>query len=357
MVLFYSLTAQVNLNDDKFSGRLKGKKVLIFGGSGSLGRKLMQRNLAENTFVNFSRDEWKHWQMDSEFHSSNLRNLLGDIRDLQRVDNALVRTNPNIVVIASALKHIERVEYATHESIATNLLGVGNVLDAIERNKHKMQNLETVVFVSTDKACSPVNVYGMCKSLSEKMVIEKSLYVPEFKFVITRYGNVLNSKGSIIPLLHRIGQSDAYAEYTLTHPEMTRFAMTLDESCQLIEDAITLGRSGDIVIPDLKSLWIKDLFALFSSLYDKPVVIGRMRYGEKLHECLINETEAFAVTRDEDYYFVRAPHVLEKMAKVNQNGMNIVTLPLVSSHNPMRKEELQDYLKSLGLLESTATKQ
>ena len=331
---------------------MKGKKILIFGGSGSLGKKMMHRNLSDNTFVNFSRDEWKHWQMDSEFRSLNLKNVLGDIRDPQQVETALLRFSPDIIIIASALKHIERVEYATHESIATNLLGIRNVLNSIESHKHRLSNLETVVFVSTDKACSPVNVYGMCKALSEKMVIEKAFYVPEFKFVITRYGNVLNSKGSIIPLLHKLGQSDAYAQYTLTHPEMTRFAMTLDESCQLIEDAIVLGDSGDIVIPDLKAFRVQDLFDLFSDIYEKPVVVGSMRYGEKLHECLINETEAHAVVKHHNYYFVKAPHIVKGMGKMDQNGLDAHVFPMVSSGNLLSGAELHDYLDGLGLLKA-----
>lgn len=332
---------------------LRGKKILIFGGSGSLGRRMMHRNLQNNEITNFSRDEWKHWQMDSEFRSPNLHNLLGDIRDLQQVENGLLRTNPNIIIIASALKHIERVEYATHESIATNLLGVRNILNCIEQNKKRLQDLECVVFVSTDKACSPVNVYGMCKSLSEKMVVEKAFYVPEFKFVITRYGNVLNSKGSIIPLLHKLGQSEACSEYTLTHPEMSRFAMTLDESCQLIQDAISIGESGDIVVPDLRAFHVRDLFTLFSEIYGKPVVIGRLRYGEKLHECLINETEAFAVQKHDSYYLIKAPHSLKKMNKINRDGLDLGDFPMTSARNLMDKKELSSYLDSLGLLKAS----
>ncbi len=317
-----------------------------------MGRKMMHRNLSENEIVNFSRDEWKHWQMDSEFQSPNIKNLLGDIRDSVQVENALRRTDPEVVIIAAALKHIERVEYATHESIATNLLGTRNILNGIERNLDRLQHLKTVVFVSTDKACSPVNVYGMCKSLSEKLVIEKAFYVPKVKFVITRYGNVLNSKGSIIPLLHKLGRSESCDTYILTHPEMTRFAMTLDESCQLIEDAMDIGGSGDIVVPDLKAFRVQDLFSLFSDLYEQPVEIGKMRYGEKLHECLINETEAFAVKRQGKYFLIQAPHVIKGTHVASQNGIGFPSFPMVSAKNLMSKDELHIYLDSLDLLKS-----
>jgi len=332
-------------------GVLPGKKVLIFGGSGSLGRRMMHRNLEHCQIVNFSRDEWKHWQLDHEFGKGIVENVLGDIRDQEQVENAILRIRPDVVIIASALKHIERVEYATHESISTNLLGIRNILNCIEQKRHQVPNLQSVVFVSTDKACSPVNVYGMCKALSEKMVIEKAYYVPEVNFVICRYGNVLNSKGSIIPLLHNFWRSDRHQQYTLTQPDMTRFVMTLDESCQLIEDAISIGVSGDIVIPDLKSMRVQDLFEIFSELYNKPILIGSLRYGEKLHECLINETEGFMVARTKSYFSIRAPHVMKAGLEVNQEGIDRELLPLASSQNLLSKDELFEYLTNLSLLE------
>ncbi len=320
------------------------QNILIFGGSGSLGKTFIDRHISQNQITNYSRDEWKHWQMDYKVKNKNLINVIGDIRDHHRVKEVIKRANPHIIIIASALKHIERVEYSVHESIKTNLAGVQNVLDGVESNRNVLTNLKKVVFVSTDKACSPVNVYGMCKALSEKFMIEKAFFIPEIDFVICRYGNVLNSKGSIIPLLHKIGSSIEHPFYTITHPEMTRFVMTLDESCKLIEYTLQYGESGDIVIPKLPSMWIRDLISIFSELYNKPVISGKIRYGEKISETLINETQSFYVRDEEQHYFLTAPH------KGNSFNNNVTPFSYSSSSHPITKSQLHNYLKSMEML-------
>jgi FlaA1/EpsC-like NDP-sugar epimerase len=186
------------------------------------------------------------------------------------------------------MKHIDQCEYNTEQSINTNLLGIKNILDVIEMQKNNLNNtLETVLFVSSDKACSPINVYGMCKALSETLIVEKSLYVKEFKFVNIRYGNVLNSRGSIIPLLHSIGNNEKTKYFTLTNENMTRFVMTLKQSVDLIEHAIIYGESGDTVIPELISMKVKDLVEIFSEKYNKPIKIIGIKPGEKLLESLL----------------------------------------------------------------------
>ncbi|HMQ07312.1 MAG TPA: polysaccharide biosynthesis protein [Saprospiraceae bacterium] len=326
---------------------MKSKKILIFGGSGSLGKALIDRHLTQNIIINYSRDEWKHWQLDHKYKNKNLINILGDIRDLHKVREAVMREKPHIIIIASALKHIERVEYSIRESIETNLIGVQNVLDSIESNIHSLKNLEKVVFVSSDKACSPVNVYGMCKALSEKLMIEKAYYIPDFDFVICRYGNVLNSKGSIIPLLHKIGRSKEYDHYNLTHPDMTRFVMTLDESCSLVEYAMHYGESGDIIIPKLKSMYIRDLISIFSDLYSKPVKTGKIRFGEKINESLINETQSLYVQEVEKYYYIKAPH-----NAYAYNGQ-LKSFHYSSGESPINKSDLYTYLESKGMLTQT----
>lgn len=252
------------------------KTIFIFGGSGSLGNKLIEKYSA-NQVINFSRDECKHWAMELKY--KNIQNIIGNIYDYKSVETALIRTNPHIIIIAAALKHIDRCEYATDQCIKTNLLGIQNVLDCIDRNP--LSRLETVVFISTDKACNPINVYGMCKALSEKMMIEKAFYSKtKVKYVTVRYGNVLNSRGSIIPILHERGtQPDN--DFTLTHIDMTRFIMTLEDSCNLIEYAILNGTSGEIIIPKLRSMKVADLFEIFSEIYDKDVKVVGLRSGDR----------------------------------------------------------------------------
>jgi FlaA1/EpsC-like NDP-sugar epimerase len=148
-------------------------------------------------------------------NNTNLNFIIGDIINSNKIEETLLRVKPNIIIIASAMKHIDQCEYNTDQSLNTNLLGVKNILDFVEKHRIELSGiLETVLFVSSDKACSPINVYGMCKALSETLIIEKSYYIKEFKFVNIRYGNVLNSRGSIIPLLHTIGSDDSKQFFT-----------------------------------------------------------------------------------------------------------------------------------------------
>ena len=321
------------------------KKILIFGGSGSLGNALIRRYLGTNTIINYSRDECKHWKMGLLYKSDKLSFVIGDIRDYDRVENTIIRTNPDIIIIAAALKHIDKCEYAVQECISTNFMGPMNVLNSIEKNVDRLSTLRHVVFVSTDKACSPVNAYGMAKSLGEKLMIEKSLHIPTVKFVCTRYGNVLNSRGSIIPILHDKGSDVNCHEFTLTHPDMTRFVMTLDQSVDLIEHAILRGESGDIVIPNLVSMKVKDLIELFSEKYNKPVRITNLRPGEKILESLINESQAMSMTLDTaGYYFIKPPY---KNICIEEQAMDYN-----SRTNPFNKVQLKEYLDKFGLLDT-----
>lgn len=321
---------------------ITGKKILIFGGSGSLGNELITRYINDNMIINYSRDECKHWKMGLKYKSKNLDFIVGDIRDNNRVENSIIRVNPNIIIIAAALKHIDKCEYAVNECLLTNCIGPMNVLNNIEKNINNLTNLESVVFVSTDKACSPVNAYGMAKALAEKIMVEKSLYIKNIKFICVRYGNVLNSRGSIIPILHKQGRDKDAKEYILTHPHMTRFVMTLEQSVDLIEHAIIYGESGDIVIPSLTSMLVKDLMEIFSEKYNKPIVTGQLRPGEKMLESLINETQSMSMVKGDNYYYIKPSY---KNICKPKNAMDYN-----SKINPMSKEELFDYLNKLNLL-------
>lgn len=326
---------------------LVDKKILIIGGTGSLGNQLTKRYIEHNNLFLLSRDESKHWLMSLEYKNhKNLNFIIGDIRNKDKMQQIILRIKPDIIIIAAAMKHIDRCEYESNESILTNLIGTQNIVDIVETFKDIITNLETVCFISTDKACSPVNVYGMCKAVSECLMVEKSKYIDNIKFVTVRYGNVLNSRGSIIPTLHKLGKDDSVKEFKITHPDMTRFVMTLDQSVDLIEHAILKAESGDIVIPKLISCKIVDLIEIFSELYNKPTVLAGLRPGEKMLESLINETQSNRLIHgDDDYMYIKPPY---KNIETNNELKDYN-----SKINPLSKEELYDYFYKLNLLNFT----
>ena len=324
--------------------KLSGQKILIIGGTGSLGNQLTQRYMEDNEIYLYSRDECKHWNMTIDYnHHKNLHFIIGNIADKEKIKQTIVRHNFDIIIMAAALKHIDRCEYETDQCLHTNLLGTKNVLDEIENNLKLLTNLKKVCFISTDKACSPVNIYGLTKAASECLMIEKAKYIPSIKFVCVRYGNVLNSRGSIIPMLHKLGQDENVKHFSITDRNMTRFVMTLDQSVDLVEHALIYAESGDIVIPKLISCVVIDLIEIFSELYNKPIVDGILRPGEKMLESLINETQSMRLINGQDGYIYIKPPYKNYITKENIRDYN-------STINPLTKEELKKYLEYLNLI-------
>lgn len=321
---------------------MENKTILIIGGTGSLGGELTRRLIDKNQVYLFSRDESKHWALEIEHnHHPNLHFIIGDIGDQAKIHQTLIRHNFKIIILAAAMKHIDRCEYSIHECMNTNLLGTKNVLDGIEIHREKLNNLEGVCFVSTDKACSPVNVYGMTKALSEAMMVEKSRYLSGIKLVTVRYGNVLNSRGSIIPMLHKIGKNEDIREFTLTHDDMTRFVMTLEESVDLILYALAEGESGEIIVPELRGCYIRHLLDIFSDIYNKSVILGKMRHGEKLSESLINETQAVRTEKRGKYMHILPSYKSGQKGELREYN---------SQMELMSRQELLGYLTRLKLL-------
>jgi UDP-glucose 4-epimerase len=322
---------------------ISNKTILLIGGSGSLGNAFISKYLSANKIVNYSRDECKHWKMSLKYKSGALSFVIGDIRDYNSVENAIMRIQPHIIIIMAALKHIDRCEYAVNECIQTNCIGPMNVLNVVDKNNDRLQNLETVVMISTDKACEPTNVYGMAKALAESSIVEKSLYIKNRKFVNVRYGNVLNSRGSIIPILHEKGMDSNVKDFSLTHPDMTRFVMTLEQSVKLIEYAIIEGESGDTIIPELISMKLEHLIEIFSEKYLKPFCITGLRPGEKMLESLISETQALRLVKtDKGYIHIKPPY---------KNILNTDDIKNYNSKlNPLTKEELREFLRNNNLL-------
>jgi FlaA1/EpsC-like NDP-sugar epimerase len=319
------------------------KKILLFGGSGSLGNEFINKHIEKNNIINFSRDEHKHWKMSLKFNSTNLKFIIGDIRNYNSVESAIKRTCPDIIIIMAALKHIDRIEYQVYESIQTNILGPMNILNAVENLNKDLNNLETVLMISSDKACEPTNAYGFCKALAETMIIEKAFYIKNIKFVNIRYGNVLNSSGSIIPYLHEQGNNINIKEFTLTHPSMTRFVMTLSQSVELIEHAIKYGKNGEIILPQLVSMKLIDLFEIFSKKYKKPIKIIGIRPGEKMLESLISETQSSRLSIDEYGYYHIHPSFTNFTTTLDMHNYN-------SKINPLSYEQLEMFLNDKGLL-------
>lgn len=325
---------------------ISNKNILLFGGTGSLGYEIVNRYIKDNIIHNYSRDECKHWKMKLDFNNnSNLKFVIGDVINKNKVCETILRIKPNIIIIASAMKHIDQCEYNTDQCLNTNLLGVKNILDIIEQYQNEINGtLETVIFVSSDKACSPINVYGMCKALSETLIVEKSLYVKNIKFVNIRYGNVLNSRGSIIPLLHTIGKDENKPFFTITNDNMTRFVMTLEQSVDLIEYAIIFGDSGDTIVPKLISMKVKDLIEIFSEIYKKPIKNIGIKPGEKLLESLINSSQSARIVKNGEYTHIKSIFNFNKdICEDTLNDYN-------SKINPLTKDALLSYLNELKLL-------
>jgi len=315
------------------------RKIIVFGGTGSLGKTLIKRLAIDNEVAVFSRDEEKHWTIKNQYKGYNVRFFVGDIRDYSRVLDVIDTYRPDDIIIASALKQVDTCELSPGESIKTNIIGIQNVVDAVENSKH--DNMR-VCMVSTDKACSPVNVYGMCKAIAERVVLSRSLHSNKnVKFVATRYGNVLESRGSIIPLFkYQALNSDCL---TVTHPDMTRFVMTLDESVDLIMHALEKGETGQTWIPKLNSMKISDLAEIFSTRYSKDVKIIGIRPGEKLHEALISHAESIRAVDVGDRYYLDPSHATVK------EGYKMFEYS--SENDNLEKGQLDRYLDGLGIFE------
>ena len=320
------------------------QKIIIFGGTGSLGKALIRRLASKNELILFSRDEAKHWTIKNQLlEKHNVKFVVGDIRDLKRIEETMLKHNPTLVIIAAALKQVDTCEVSPYESVQTNILGIKNIIDSILSNLSNLPALETVLMVSTDKACAPANVYGMCKSIAERLITSSSIGLVKPKFIGVRYGNVLESRGSIIPLFRY--QAESQNSFTVTHPEMTRFIMTLDQSIDLIEKTINGANSGEIWLPKLKSMKIYDLAEIFSNKFSKPIEMIGVRPGEKLHEDLISDSESFRVIDEGETLRMLPSHItLKKMNKLFHYSSN---------QDVLSRNELEHYLNQIKIFDQS----
>src|SRR3984957_15558174 len=292
-----------NGHQPKLIRSFDGKRILITGGTGSLGKTLVRRFLQGSAghpakLIVLSRDEAKQHAMRMEYQNRaaatdeiiyrNFQELLefriGDVRDYHSVTQAL--RDVDIVFNAAALKQVPTCEYFPYEAVRTNIEGPENIIRAIQ--EHSLP-IETVIGVSTDKACKPVNAMGMTKALQERVFIQANIRCPKTRFVCVRYGNVLASRGSVIPLFH--DQIRNGGPVTITTPEMTRFLLSLNDAVDTVFAAVAEGLPGETYIPRVPSAQVTDIAkVLIGDRSIKTKIVG-IRPGEKVHEILVSEEE------------------------------------------------------------------
>ncbi len=297
---------------------LEGKRILVTGGTGSLGQTLVRRLLTgemgtPSKITVFSRDEAKQHYMRLEFlhrttatddviykNTEEILNFrIGDVRDYAALTAAL--RDVDIVFHAAALKQVPSCEYFPFEAVLTNIYGANNLARSIKENNLRV---ETVVGISTDKACKPINVMGMTKALQERVLIEANRECPSTRFMCVRYGNVIASRGSIVPLF--VEQAQNNKPLTVTMPEMTRFLLTLDRAVDTVFAVIDHGRPGETFVPKVASANITDLAKAVMGDKDLPIVYTGIRPGEKIHEIMVSEEECFR-TKELGQYYVIVP--------------------------------------------------
>jgi UDP-N-acetylglucosamine 4,6-dehydratase/5-epimerase len=275
------------------SNIFEGKSVLLIGGTGTLGNNLLDLIINEEfgkaTQINIlSRDELKQFDMRKKFKSfNNLNFIIGDIRNPENIKRKILSND--LILNLSALKHVPPYEYNPIEAIKTNTLGVFNITNLISNDT--THSVESFLQISTDKACKPINTYGMSKALAEKITLASNLENTDTNFLVVRYGNVANSRGSFLPLLRKNLLNNE--TISLTHKDMTRFFMTIEESCYLIIRALEYQLKGSIIIPKLPSFKISDVINIMKEELNSKseVQITGIRPGEKIHEFLIGREE------------------------------------------------------------------
>lgn len=338
---------------------LDGKRVLITGGTGSLGKVLVRRLLAGEMgdpakVVVFSRDEAKQHFMRLEFQYKNTatdeiiyRNFqrklefrIGDVRDYHSV--ATVLHDADVVFNAAALKQVPTCEYFPYEAVKTNILGPENIVRAIQ--EHRLP-IETVVGVSTDKACQPVNTMGMTKALQERIFIQANMRCSWTRFVCVRYGNVLASRGSVIPLFH--DQIKHGGPVTITTPEMTRFLLSLDDAVDTIFAAVKNGLPGETWIPKAPSAYVTDIATALIGRRGIEVRFIGIRPGEKIHESLISREESTRAVARGNYYAIQP--MLPELTN-EYEGAETLGKEYSSGDDVMSLQETIELLRSRSLM-------
>jgi FlaA1/EpsC-like NDP-sugar epimerase len=346
---------------------LEGKRVLVTGGTGSLGKPLVRRILGGDlgypaSVTVFSRDEGKHHQMKADWRNErsatneifyhNFEELLefrlGDVRDYQALVPAV--RNAEIIFHAAALKQVPSCEYFPYEAVRTNIEGANNLVRAIRSNDTPV---EKVVGISTDKACKPVNAMGMTKAIQERVLLEGNIGQDQVDFTCVRYGNVVSSRGSVIPFFR--DQIRHGGPVTLTTKEMTRFLITLEQAVDVVFDSLLHSKRGEILVPHLPAVRIADVARAMIGEREIPIEEIGIRPGEKVHELLVSYEESARTTERkgsfrENYYAVAS--ILPEVSGSYPTGQAAALEGEYSSHSKIIDfEGVVELLRKSGYLE------
>jgi FlaA1/EpsC-like NDP-sugar epimerase len=342
----------------------KGKRILVTGGTGSMGRTFVHRVLSgelgtPKKVIVFSRDEAKQHDMrmsylhravtTDEVIFNNFRNILefriGDVRDYGDVCSAV--KDADIVINAAALKQVPTCEYFPAQAILTNCMGASNIARAIAEGGWPV---ETVVGISTDKACKPVNVMGMTKSLQERILISSNVLNARTRFICVRYGNVLASRGSVIPLFH--DQIRNGGPLTVTHAKMTRFLISLDEAVATVFAALRGAKAGETYVPRAPSALVLNIAKALIGKRRIPIKTIGVRPGEKFHEVLVSEEEVHHCVKRGAYYVVRP--MLPELRRGPEREKNALTREFSSGDNVLNLAATERLLKRSRLMTEEA---
>ena len=323
----------------------KNKILLITGGTGSFGNAVLERfiesDIAEIRI--FSRDEKKQDDMRRKYHNSKLKFHIGDVRNKDSINNAM--KGVDFVFHAAALKQVPSCEFYPMEAVRTNILGTSNVVDVAVDN-----GVKKVICLSTDKAVYPINAMGVSKAMMEKVFVAKSRTSGDTKIIGTRYGNVMASRGSVIPLFHN--QLINNKPLTITNPEMTRFMMTLENAVELVLYAFENGENGDIFVQKAPSSTIGQLADVMKDIYKSKSEIKNIgvRHGEKMHETLLSKEERLISEDLNNYFRIPADNRDLNYEKYFEKGQKIDLSEEFNSFNTERlsNELLTDLLASIG---------
>ncbi len=295
---------------------LKNKTILITGATGSFGKSFIRYHLKKSKpkkIIIFSRDELKQFEMKKEFKNVNLRYFIGDVRDYNRLNEA-TSADVDYIIHAAAMKQVPIAEYNPTECIKTNILGAENVIKAALNN-----NVKKTVALSTDKAASPINLYGATKLVSDKLFVSANNIVGkrDIRFSVVRYGNVIGSRGSVLPYFKELNKKN-FSHFPITHPGMTRYWYEMKNAIEFVNQALEISKGGEVFVPKIPSIKITDLAKAINP--KKKIKIIGIRPGEKLHECMVPKDENYKVIEFKNFFVIQPSIVFGSNRNYYQYG-------------------------------------
>ena len=324
---------------------LKNKTVLVTGGTGSFGKSCVKRILQDdqvNKVIVFSRDELKQFEMQSVYNSPKLRYFLGDVRDFERLKQAT--DGVDVIIHAAAIKQIPAAEYNPMEAIKTNIIGAENIVNSAIAN-----GVEKVIALSTDKAANPANLYGATKLCSDKLMVGGNILAGKHptRFAVVRYGNVLGSRGSVIPFFK---EQQKLGVIPITDLRMTRFWLTIEEGVQFVLDSLQRMQGGEIFVPKIPSFKVIDVAEVVAP--GTPTKIIGIRPGEKLHEIMITEDDSNYTVEFDQFYAILAPFLIGSDFYLKNGNKVPVGFSFSSENNKLwhSTETFKSVLQTAGLL-------